>query len=99
MLNNSQIEAIQKILHKSNIVNKAWLFGSYSRNEESKESDIDIMFEKIPGVRFGYLKLMTITIEMEETLGKKIDFLYIPSMIKEVYKNAEKDKKIIYERK
>lgn len=98
MLNANQIHALRCILDKSNIVQKAWLFGSYSRNQEKDTSDIDIMFETIPGVRFGLIKQMSIIVEMEDKLGIKVDFIYAPSMLPEVKEEAEKDKILLYER-
>ena len=38
---------------KTQPVEKAWVFGSFSRGEERADSDIDIMITLIPGTRMG----------------------------------------------
>ena len=40
---------------KTQPVEKAWVFGSFSRGEERADSDIDIMITLIPGTRMGVL--------------------------------------------
>ncbi|MDO4336268.1 MAG: nucleotidyltransferase domain-containing protein, partial [Bacteroidales bacterium] len=47
------IEKLKNYL-KSAPVNKAWIFGSFSRNEESSESDIDILVELNRDVKLGF---------------------------------------------
>ena len=32
-------------------ISKAWIFGSFSRGEETPESDIDLMITFIPGLK------------------------------------------------
>ena len=46
---------------------------------------------------FGYFKLMTNTNEMEETLGKRVDFISMESIISGILYNVNKDRKLIYE--
>ena len=62
---------IIKILRK-NKVKKAGIFGSYSRGEERKNSDIDILIEPPKGIGFGFVR---IAIELEDALGKKVDLV------------------------
>ncbi len=57
ILNSNQIQKIKQVLDSSGFIKKAWVFGSVARNEETNESDIDIMFEKIPNAHFGLIKL------------------------------------------
>lgn len=99
MLTIVQLNAIRSTLDKSDFVQRAWLFGSFARNQESLDSDVDIMFEKIPGSKFGLIKLSTLIGQLENALGKRVDFIYRPSMIDEVAEDADKDKRIVYERK
>ena len=62
---------ILKILKKNN-VKKAGIFGSYSRGEQKKNSDIDILIDPPKGIGFGFFG---IAIELEEKLGKKVDLI------------------------
>ena len=67
---------------KYNIHNLA-VFGSYSRNEQNAESDIDIMveFSKPIGLEF-----VSLALELEQLLGKKVD-LVSKKAIKKGYLN------------
>ena len=48
-------------------VKKAWLFGSYARNDEGKESDIDILLELDHTIPIG-MKFFGYHTELEELL-------------------------------
>ncbi len=72
------------------------LFGSYSRNENTKESDIDIL------VKFketlSLLQLIRIENELSEKLGIKVDLLTTGAIKnKRIKLNIEKDLQIIYQ--
>jgi len=72
------------------------LFGSYSRNENTKESDIDIL------VKFketlSLLQLIRIENELSKKLGIKVDLLTTEAIKNERIKsNIEKDLEIIYQ--
>ena len=72
------------------------LFGSYSRNENTKESDIDIL------VKFketlSLLQLIHIENELSQQLGIKVDLITTSSVKNERIKlNIEKDLQIIFQ--
>ena len=86
-------------MSRNEFIKTAWLFGSFSRGEETDKSDIDIMFDKVEGTRFGIIRLVSVINELEEATGRKIDLVFIPSMLPEVRKDAETSKRLIYERR
>jgi len=61
---------IRKILKRHGIV-RAGIFGSYSRGEQKKNSDIDILVE----FNGSLLKLVKIEREVEEDLKIKVDLI------------------------
>lgn len=63
--------AIIKILKRNNI-KKAGIFGSYTRGEQKKNSDIDIVIEPPKEMGYGFVK---IELELEDKLKKKVDLL------------------------
>jgi len=63
------VEVLKK--HK---IRKAGIFGSYARGEEKKNSDIDILID-VGGRKFSLLDLVSLEMELEKKLGKKIDLL------------------------
>jgi hypothetical protein len=72
------------------------LFGSFAREEEHSESDIDILvkFKKT----ISLLDLVRIQNELSQKLGKKIDLVTEPSLRNErIKKYIYKDLRIIYE--
>ena len=74
---NRELEKIKlkiiKIL-KKNKVKKAGIFGSYSRSEQKRNSDIDIVVE-IPDKKMSLLDFIGLKITLEDALGKKVDLV------------------------
>jgi hypothetical protein len=81
-------------------VQKAWLFGSYARGEETADSDVDILvvFDKDGGKSISLLKHIKIALELEDILGKKVDLITEGTLMPFAQETAEKDKILIYER-
>ena len=59
---------------KKHKIRKAGIFGSFARGEEKENSDIDILID-IGGRKFSLLDLISLEMELEKRLGKKIDLL------------------------
>lgn len=81
-------------------VQKAWLFGSYARGEETADSDVDILvvFDKDGGNSISLLKHIKIALDLEDILGKKVDLITEGTLMPFAQETAEKDKILIYER-
>ena len=91
------INKIQSDL-KHTPVQRAWLFGSYARNEETPFSDIDILVQFIPNAKISLFDYGGIVYQLEESTGCKVDLVQ-EGMIKSFAReNVEKDKILIYER-
>ena len=78
-------------------VKKAWLFGSYARNDEGKESDIDILLELYHTIPIG-MKFLSYHTELEELLKMKVDLVTSEGLSKYVKPFVDNDKMLIYER-
>ncbi len=78
-------------------IEKAWIFGSYSRNEEREDSDVDILVTFKKGERIG-LKYAAIICDLEDILHKKVDMVVDGTLLPFAQKSAEQDKILIYER-
>lgn len=68
-------KAIIPIL-KSNGIKRAGIFGSYVRNEQNKDSDVDILID----FHEGLFKLAGIKIKLEKELNKDVDLLTYKSI-------------------
>ncbi len=80
-------------------IDKAWLFGSYARGEETKQSDIDLLVEFSKNSQITLLQYAHIINELEKITGKSVDLVesgYLKPFAKQ---SAEHDKILIYERR
>lgn len=98
MLSDSQIKKIQSVMESCPFIKTAWVFGSCARGEDTVQSDVDIMYDNVPGVRYGLFALMNIKSRLEQAIEKDVDLVLVSSMLPEVYESAQNDKRIIYEK-
>ena len=82
---------------KAQPVLKAWLFGSFSRNEQKPDSDVDIIVLLDKSRPIG-LKFFGMWNDLEELLGRKVDLVSEGTLLPFAQESAEKDKILIYER-
>ncbi|MCH5319305.1 MAG: nucleotidyltransferase domain-containing protein [Paramuribaculum sp.] len=80
------------------LVEKAWLFGSYARGEETTESDIDILISIPEGKNFSLLKHAEMMVELEDLVSRQVDIVRTGTIYPEIASKIEKDKILIYER-
>lgn len=79
-------------------VEKAWLFGSYSRGEETENSDIDILVSFDKNAKISLLRHAAMLVDLEDLLRCPVDLVNEKSLFPEVRKEVELDKILIYER-
>lgn len=94
---NKMLPTLQAVLEKQPIV-KAWLFGSYSRGEETPESDVDILVEYDPNSRISLMTISRIMVALSDAVGKKVDLVEEGRLLPFAQESVEKDKILIYER-
>ena len=83
---------------KTQPVLKAWLFGSYSRGEQTNESDVDILVHYDRSQSIGLLKIAGMHIDLENLLGHKVDIVEDGTLRPWAVESVNKDKCLIYER-
>ena len=83
---------------KTQPVLKAWLFGLYSRGEQTNESDVDILVQYDRSQRIGLLKIAGMHIDLENLLGHKVDIVEDGTLRPWAVESVNKDKCLIYER-
>lgn len=94
---NNIIPAIQGYFATQPIT-KAWLFGSYSRGEEGKESDVDILVTFDKEAKIGLFKYANIICQLEDLLKRKVDLVEEGTLLPFAQRTANEDKILIYER-
>ena len=97
-MNKSAIIAALRHYFSTQPVLKAWLFGSFSRGEETHESDIDIIASLDKSQPIG-LKFFGMWSDLEELLGRKVDLVSEGTLLPFAKKSVDKDKILVYERK
>ena len=90
------IEALRHYFSTQPVL-KAWLFGSFSRGEETKDSDVDIMVSLDKSNPIG-LKFFGMGSELEELLGRKVDLVSEGTLLPFAQESVERDKILVYER-
>ena len=83
---------------RSQPVNRAWLFGSFARGEETADSDVDILIQFDHSTPIGMFRYARMHREMEDLLGRKVDLVEDGTLRPAASLTANKDRKIIYER-
>lgn len=82
---------------KTQPIQRAWLFGSYARGDESPLSDVDILVQFDEG-GVSLLKHAAMICELEKILDRPVDIVPEKMLRPRVRESVEQDKKLIYER-
>jgi predicted nucleotidyltransferase len=80
-------------------VEKAWVFGSYARGEETRKSDIDIMVRFDKNARISLLDYVGVKLDLEDKLHKKVDLVEEGQLRRWAQETVENEKILVYERK
>lgn len=76
---------------------RAYVFGSESRNESKKRSDVDILVELDYSKPIG-LQFVKMRLELEDIIHKKVDLLSSKAISKYIRPFIDRDKILIYEK-
>ena len=78
-------------------IEKAWVFGSFSRGEQRPDIDIDILITFVPNTKMG-LQFFGMIDDLEKLLNRSVDLVVEGDLLPFAAKSANRDKKLIYER-
>jgi len=76
-------------------VKKAAVFGSYARNTQTDESDIDILVEL--GKKMSLLDFVGLKLELEDKLNKKVDLVQYKTLKPSIKDFILKDQLVFYQ--
>lgn len=101
LIPNQHSHLSKKIRHyfQDKPIEKAWLFGSYARQEADKQSDVDILVQWIQPNSLDLLDYIGFQQDLENILGTKVDLVEIGYLMPFAIESVEKEKILIYERK
>ena len=83
---------------KTQPVQKAWLFGSYSRGEEGPDSDVDIIVRYDKDAHISLLTISRMIGDLERAVKRPVDLVEEGCLLPFAEITANRDKRLIYER-
>ena len=83
---------------KTQPVLKAWIFGSFSRGEDTPLSDVDLLVQYDDKARISLLKHAAMICELERLLDRPVDIVEDGTLRPRVRESVNQDRKLIYER-
>lgn len=83
---------------KDQPVEKAWLFGSCSRGEETPESDLDILVSYTSGQIISLFRISKIMCGLSRATGRNVDLVEDGQLMPFAVDSVNHDKILIYER-
>jgi predicted nucleotidyltransferase len=86
-----------KTYFKTRPVLKAYLFGSYARDEEDSQSDIDILVDLDYSQKIG-LGFVQMQLDLEKLLNIKVDLVSSNGLSKYIKPMVDREKQLIYAR-
>jgi len=95
-LDANRIETIKKYFETRPVL-RAYLFGSYARNEADSHSDIDILVDLDYSQRIG-LQFIQMKIDLEKLLNSKVDLVSSNGLSQYIKPMVESEKQLIYAR-
>lgn len=99
-LDKSRLEMMAKVQkYLSTIpVEKAWVFGSFARGEETVDSDLDLLVDYTPESKLSLLDVIRFKQQLETIIGREVDLIQNGYLKPFAVASAEQDKYLIYER-
>ena len=96
-LNQKELQLISEYFSTQPVL-KAFVFGSYSRNQANESSDVDILvdLDYSQHIGFGFVRIKE---GLEEKLHRNVDLVSSKAVSKHILPFIEKEKQLIYERK
>jgi len=96
-LSNRNIDLLIKYFEDKPVF-KAYLFGSFARDESNLASDIDILVELDYSKPIG-LEFIQMQLDLEELLNRKVDLVTEKAISKYIRPYIDQDKVLFYERR
>ena len=95
-LDSNRIDKIKRYFETRPVL-KAYLFGSYARNEADYESDIDILVDLDYSQKIG-LQFIQMKIDLEKLLNTKVDLVSSNGLSRYIKPIVDNEKQLIYAR-
>ncbi len=97
-MSNKMMQQLIADYFKTQPIQKAWLFGSFARGEETPLSDVDLLVQFDDNARVSLLKHAAMICELEEILDRPVDIVPEGTLYPRIAESINQDKILIYER-
>lgn len=91
------VSQVQRYLAKT-AIEKAWIFGSFARGEETPKSDLDLLVNLDAQAKVSLLTLIRYQLDLEKIIGREVDLIPNGSLKPFAVESSERDKYLVYER-
>jgi uncharacterized protein len=92
------LSSLLEALKKESRVLKAWLFGSFAREEASAHSDLDVLIAYQPNVGFTLFDLAELQFQIEKSTGRKVGLVPEDGLKPRVRSTILAERVLIYEK-
>ncbi len=96
-LTETQIDLIKAYFSKQPVI-RAFIFGSFVREEAGADSDIDILVELDYDQMASGLQFISMQLKLEDLLKRKVDLVSSNGVSKYIQPIIEREKKLVYAR-
>lgn len=90
------LRQLQQGIEKFPQIEKAWIYGSFAREDDSPKSDVDIALQTKS--TFTYFDLAEVQYQLENTINRKVDVGFIDAFKPYILEHVKPDLKLFYER-
>lgn len=93
---NKTILQLKKIIKQFPQIKKAWIYGSFARQDDGPASDVDIALQTVG--TFTYFDLAEVQHRVEKNINRKADVGFIDAFKPYIFEHIQPDLQLIYER-
>jgi predicted nucleotidyltransferase len=101
-LSRPDLDEIQQkcgsVFQQDDRIEKAWIFGSYARQDQKPGSDLDVMIKIQGGAKFSLFDFAEIQFQLEDVLELQVDIVEEDALSHFVQETVVSERKLIYER-
>ena len=90
------VKQLINVINKFTLIEKAWIYGSFAREEDEPKSDVDIALQT--NSAFTYFDLAEVQYQLENSIKRKVDLGFIDSFKPYILAHVKPDLKLIYEK-
>ena len=91
------IKKFRSVIKDIPAIERAWLFGSYARQDDTAESDIDVLIDVPEENTFTLFDIAEVQEKLRQLTNRRIDVVMLRALRPQVKERIQQDLKLIYE--